>query len=66
MKQAIPGMKLAWQAQKEQLLLVVLTAGGHVIFEFHLDQEEVKGLSNEIDRYLLQSNGSVLHLPLGV
>lgn len=66
MEQAIPGMKLVWQAYGEKFLLVVLTAGGEVIFQFQLDRTEVQGMSAEIDRYLLHGNGARLHLPPGV
>ena len=61
MKQAIPGMRLAWQGAGTEFIIAVLANGGQLIFEFHLEKGEVQSLSAEIDRYLLQGNG-LLHL----
>ena len=66
MEQAVPGMKLVWASSPSVFLLAVLTQNSEAIFQFALTKEEVKSLSAEIDRYLLQVNGSLLHLPFGV
>lgn len=62
MKMGLGSMRLAWSAAGEVFVLAVLTANNELIFEFQLSKEEVQGLSQEIDRYLLQGNG-LLHLP---
>ena len=59
----VGAMKLAWQASGEDFVLAVLTANSELLFQFNLSKEEVQGLSQEIDRYLLQGNGK-LHLPV--
>ncbi|GEM_PF-5854628 len=65
MEQAVPGFRLSWQAHGEKFMIVVLTAGNEIVFQFVLDKAETKLLSAEIDRWHIASNGSLLHLPGG-